>query len=471
MNLKGNYFSKQECERIHEMSLKVLEEMGCFFDDDYALEVFKKAGAIVEGNVVKMPSKLVNDALKTCPSSFEVYGRNGKKITVGGDNQIIAPESGALNVLDEHGIHRNLAIDFLNFQKLHHNSTLIDIMNPNLIEPSDIPREIVRDYQMAVCLKYSDKPMIGLTTSVQDTINSIEMTQKFIGREDNVIIGIISVISPCKYDKTMLDALKICVERNQPIMVACCSQPGATSPVSVFGTLVIDNAQVLAGIVYAQLLKPGAEILYGNTTGGCDLRHASPAIGSAETSMFIFGSAAMCRYYNIPCRTGGSLADAKAINWQNGVESTITLLPAIMSTSNFILHSCGLMDSFNMLSYAKFILDEQNIEMFRYMVKGKEILVDDETIKEELQNIIEAGPGGQFLDCDHTLENFREHLYTPVLFNKMGYASYVNIGSPSVEENALKLARKRIENYVYPEITKEQEDILRSYIGDLIDTI
>lgn len=467
MQVKGNFLTKEEAESIHEMTIHVLEEVGVIMSDDFACETFRKHGARVDGNRVYISRELLEKALSTAPEVFPIYGRNGKSVQVGGDHKVIAPVSGPLFVQRGNDRHRNTAEDYKNFQKLHHTSRVMDMLNPNLIEPSDIDRKVVRDYQMAVCLKYTDKPLIGLTTSPQDTIHSIEMAQRFYGLQDNVVLGIISVISPLKYDETMLEAVKLCAERNQPMMFACCSMPGATSPITLSGTLVVNNAEVLAGIVYSQLLRPGIPVLYGNTTGGCDLRFVSPAIGTPETALFIYAASAMARYYHLPCRTGGALVDAKEVDWQAGVESTLTMMPSLMSTSNYILHSCGVMDSFNTMSYEKFILDEQNIEMIRMVVDGIKIRTD----QEELDNIAEVGPGGQYLEADHTMDYLHEDIYTARLFNKQGYETWVNQGRKSSADLANAEVDKRLAAFEAPEITPEQEKILRDAIGDLYDTI
>lgn len=467
MLVKGDFLTRQEIEQIHEMSVNILENAGVVMDDEYARTVFKEHGAKVEGEKVYISRRMLEDALKTVPEEFSICGRNGKSVVIGGDHKVIAPASGPLFVRRGNDRHRNTAEDYKNFQKMHHTSPIMDMLNPNLIEPADIDSRIVRDYQMAVCLKYTDKPLIGFTTTPEHTVHSIEMIQKFYGKKENVTLGIINVISPLKYDGTMLQAVKLCAERRQPMMFACCSLPGATSPVTLSGTIVVNNAEVLAGIVYAQLLCPGIGVLYGNTSGSCDLRYVTPAIGAPETALFIFASSALARFYKIPSRTGGALADSKLVDWQCGVESTMTIFPSLMSSSNFVLHACGVMESFSTISYEKFLLDEQNIEMVQKIVDGVHVRAD----AEEVENIIEVGAGEQYIEAEHTFDYMHEELYTPRLFNKMGYDAWVNQGSKSAADLANEKIDERIASFVPVDITKEQEDILESYIGDLAKTL
>lgn len=459
MKVKSNFLDINEIEKIHSMTLKILSEVGVEIDCKEIVELFKKNGAKTDGNKVYIDEELFNKALSTVPKEFDLYGRRGS-IKIGGDSKIIAPVSGPIMVMEGNKTRLNTAEDFVKFQKLHHSSKVMDVINPNLIEPQDIDRENVRNYQMAVCLKYSDKPMIGFTTSPEASIDSINMAQEFYDYKDNVVLGIISVISPLKYDDAMMEATQIYAEKNQPLMFACCSLPGATSPTTISGTVAVNNAEVLAGIIISQLLRPGLPVLYGNTTGSCDLRYVSPAIGTVETGLFIYAAAAMAKYYGIPCRTGGALSDAKGVDWQAGIESTVTMLPSLMSTSNFILQACGVMDSFNIMSYEKFILDEQNIEMLLRMTKGFDVL----DTEEEFDVIKKVGPGGQYLQEMHTAMNFRKEHYTAKLFNKAGYEMWANSGSPSVLENASKEVKKRLEGHKNIENTEVQEKILKRYL-------
>lgn len=467
MRVAGNFFSQEEVEKIHEMTLEVLEKDGVIMDDEDACELFRQHGARVDGKTVHIGKEMVEKALETAPSEFTIRGRGNNSVIFGEGHKVLAPVSGPLYVSRGTDHHRNTAQDYLNFQKMDHTSKVINMLNPNLIEPSDIDPKIVRDYQMAVCLKYTDKPLMGLTTSLKDCMHSVDMIQKFYGAADGetITFGLVNPISPLKYDKNMLQACRYFAERNQATMFPCCAMPGATSPMTLSGTMVCNNAENLAGIIYAQLVRPGAPVVYANTSGGTDMRFVSPTIGSPETALISFASAAMAHYYNIPCRTGGSLADSKCVDWQCGVESTFTMMAAMMSTATFVLHSCGVMNSFNTLSYEKYLLDEQNIEMIQKLVAGMTV----HTEPEELENISEVGPGGQFLEEDHTLDYMKQEMYVPYLFNKMGYAAWEKEGKKDAAERAAEAIDARIASYVQPEISKEQEKVLRDYIGDLYD--
>ena len=155
------------------------------------------------------------------------------------------------------------------------------------------------------------------------------------------------------------------------------------------------------------------------------------------------------------------------MDYQAGVESVFTMMPALMSTAGFVLHSCGVMNSFNTLSYEKYLLDEQNIEMMMKMVNGMEIHDGEE----ELDNISEVGPGGQYSVEEHTMDYMYTELYTPQLFNKMGYASWANEGKKEAAQRAAEKIEDRLNSYQPQDLTKDQEAVLKEYIGDLYETI
>jgi trimethylamine--corrinoid protein Co-methyltransferase len=460
MKIKDIFMKEDEILKIHNVTVEILSKVGVNFFSEKALDLFKKNGAKVVDNRVFIDEELLTRALSTVPEKFTLKGKD-KNIEIGGDNTIFVPASGPVFSMKGKDRKECTSEDFINFTKLVESSNVIDVINPNMIEPQDMPTEKRRNFQMAASLKYGTKPMLGFTTSPEASRESINMVQDFYGKkEDNQLLGLISPISPLTYDDVMLEAMFIYAENSQPLMIACCSLPGATSPVTISGTLAVNNAEVLAGIVLSQLIKPGLGVIYGNTSGSCDLRYATPAIGGVETSLITAAVAALTKHYKIPSRSGGSLTDAKAIDMQAGVESTITILPTIMSGINFVFQSCGILDSFNVLSYEKFVLDEQTIRMLNRWSEGFEIT--DELIGSDV--IEKIGPGGQYLEEMHTMRHFRGEHLIPKLFNKVGFEAWEMNGAVSVEEHASQEVEKRLNSFEEPTLSDKQNDLLKNYI-------
>lgn len=462
MKVKANFLKRCEVEKIHEASLYVLSKAGVKFQNEYAREVFQKHGAKVVENKVFISESLLNQALYSIPKSFVLYGREqGNNVTIGQGNPVLASASGPVYVRKGQVKYLAQDEDFINFIKLSETSEVLNVTNYIMVEPQDVMPEKRKLHQVAACLKFSAKPLIGITMGEGVTRQAFDLVKRFYGEwSENRLLGIISPISPLVYDQHMINHIIDYAKEDQPILIASCSLPGATSPVSVAGTLVIDNAEVLAGIVLSQLIKPGLPVIYGNTSTACDLRYAAPAIGSPETALVTMAVAELSDFYGIPCRSGGCLTDAKTADVQAGLESMMTIMPSFMCGVDFILQSCGILESFNTLSYEKFIIDEQILDMVKRLTQGFEI--NDHLLG--LEVIEKLGPGANFMDNQHTADYFRQEQYIPKLLSREGFTQWQNNGSLTLEEKAGQIWEKRISEYRAPDISKEQLTLLEEYL-------
>lgn len=462
LSLKIECVDKSDLELIHESTLEILSDIGVKFSGQKALDIFIKNGAKVEGNTVFIDEQLLERALSSIPKSFILKGRTSDKdVLIGEENTAFAPASGPVFVTKGKIRKPATCDDFTKLTKLIETSKTLNIASAVVTEPQDIPLEKRNAFRIATCLKYSSKPFVGFTTGESDSKECINLVQDFVGSdESNLVMGIISAISPLTYDEAMIDGIFTYCEKKQPIVIACASMPGGTTPASICGTIVVNNAEVLAGVVLSQLVRPGAPVIYGNTSGSCDMRYVSPAIGSSETSLITMTVAELGRFYGIPTRSGGSLTDSKTSDMQAGVESAFTILPPILSKISFVLQSCGILESFNSMSFEKLVIDEATIEMGKRLSRGFNVsreLIGMETIK----NI---GHGGMFLNEMHTMKNFRDELHVSSLFSKDGYESWADCGSKSIDEVARMEVQRRLDEYIEIGISIKQEELLSKYL-------
>jgi trimethylamine--corrinoid protein Co-methyltransferase len=258
----------------------------------------------------------------------------------------------------------------------------------------------------------------------------------------------------------MTDGLIAYAEEKQPIILGCGALPGATSPISIMGTMVTATAELLSGIVLVQLLCPGLPCVYGNMAAGTDLRFAIPSCGTPETGKFIALSKALCEYYNIPCRGGGSLTDAKQTDFEAGAESMMTIFSSLAAGLDYVIHAVGIMDSYNVIGYEKFILDEQNIEMVN------RLLQDYNTADDVLgyDTICEVPHGGQFITMKHTLRHMHKESYIPAISTRGHYGNWVNGGSKTILDKANEAIDKRLSEYKEPVLRDEARTLLDSYL-------
>jgi trimethylamine--corrinoid protein Co-methyltransferase len=209
---------------------------------------------------------------------------------------------------------------------------------------------------------------------------------------------------------------------------------GSTGPVTLAGVLAQQNAEILAGIVLAQLILPGTPVLYGSTSSNIDMRTGALSIGSPELSLCIGAHAQLSRFYGLPSRGGGALTDSRATDARSGFESMFSLLTTINSGIDFVLHAAGILSSYMAFSYEKFILDDEMIGMLRRYMQGIEVSPD--TLAYDV--IAKVGHGGHFLGEDHTLDRCRTAFWEPEVAVRSGFKHI----SP-VQENTISSARRR----------------------------
>ncbi len=463
MEVKAAFISDVEIEKIHTASIYVLENVGVQFNHQGALNIFKAHGASIEGNKVFISRGLLAQALQSIPQSFTLHGHNPQfDVVIGSNRQVFAPTHGPINIRDGEIRRPALSSDFINFMKLVESSDVLQLANPNILCCHDVNSDNRAIYQLAMCLKYSSKPLIGITSGLQDSKACIELVKKYTGISGrNILLGVVNPVTPLQYDSTMVEAITVYAENSQPLLISSCSMPGATSPATIASTLVVNNAEVLAGIVLSQLIQPGLGVIYGSASVSCDMRYVTPAIGSPETALITYAAAGLSRYYKLPCRSGGALTDSKQLDVQAGVESLQTIMPAVMTGIDFVLHACGVLESFLTIDYDKFIVDEEIIRMTHRLVQGFEI--SERTIS---LDIIEAkGPGANYLSEGHTFENFKREFFYPRIFSRENYLQYwEGQQEQTINSRARLIIQERLAATTEPDKTSEQVKILAEYL-------
>lgn len=460
MKLNINFAEKEELDAIHEATVEILETTGVNFHCDDACAIFKDHGARVEGHTVFIPRDMLDKALTTVPASFEWHGRESS-VTVGDGNSLSIPAYGPIYRQTGSEIRSITWQDYVDVTKLHESSPVMDAGNPNVMEPTDVPKEIRRRWQMATTLKYHTKPVMGMVDGGEAARMSIQMARDFYDVHDDrpVVAGLINVMSPLGLSTAMCEALIEYAKEGQICVVAEGGFPGMTLPPSVAGTVVSNNAGILAGIVLTQLVNPGAPVVYGLPAVSGDLRAISMAIGGAETLLFVYYAKAIANYYHMPVRAGGSLTDAKEVDYQAGAETALNLFATYTSGIDFVIHACGILDTYNTISFEKLVLDEETILNIKRQMKG--FAVDDKHMM--VDAIKKAGPGGSYIN-KRTPKIYREDFILPKLANRITTQNWIKEGSPSVESKAAELVKARLEGYSLPPLFDAQKKILSENI-------
>jgi trimethylamine--corrinoid protein Co-methyltransferase len=462
--------TKNQVEKVHETSLQILEKIGIDFGYPPAVEVLKKGGAKVDGQRVFFSPRLIEAQIKKAPRRFALHARNPQNnLVIGGSNTVLAPGYGAPFVFDlEYGRRKATLKDFDNFVKLTGASANQDILSGTVVEPTDTPYETRHAQMIYSAVKYSDKCFMGSTMGARAARDCIEMTAILFGGRDQIesapaITSIIGPLTPLKYDARMLGALMEYAAAGQPALIASLAIAGATGPVTLAGNLALQNAEVLAGIVLAQLVREGTPVIFGGASSNTEMRNGTLSIGSPEMAINTAATAQMARYYKLPVRGGGAVCDAKLPDAQASYESMMSLIMAQACGINFVLHSAGILESFNCMSYEKFIIDDEMCGMIKRIRRGIEVNPDTLAL-----DVIKAvGPGGHFLDKDHTFDHFRTEFYQPRLSNRDDFVTWQENGSHPCMETAHRKFKEILDRYEAPELPADVDKALQKFIAEM----
>jgi trimethylamine:corrinoid methyltransferase-like protein len=277
------------------------------------------------------------------------------------------------------------------------------------------------------------------------------------------MISILTSLTPLGYDERMLGAILEYARAGQPQLISSLVIAGATGPTTLAGTLALQNAEILAGIVLTQLVREGTPVVFAGSSSNTEMRSGALSIGSPEMAVNAAATAQMARFYNLPVRGGGAVSDAKVPDAQAAYESMMSLLMAQVSGINFVLHSAGILESYSCMSYEKFVIDDEICGMVKRIKKAYAVTADTLAL-----DVIKAvGPGGHFLDQDHTFEYFRSEFYQPMISNRDNFDTWHAAGSKQILETANKKVKQILADYSPPDLPADADKNLKRFIDKI----
>jgi trimethylamine--corrinoid protein Co-methyltransferase len=447
--------SEPDMMQIHDASMDILSRVGVVFHHEAALEIFKTNGLKVDGRTVFMGENDIQRALASAPSHFMLSARNPQKsVPVDVNNFVTAPGYGAPYMVTTTGERRKATLqDYENFCKLIHTSKQIDVTGYLMVAPSDRPSKLAYLDMMLSNILHCDKPFMCSTAAEQAVEDSLAMAGFVFGgkqtiQDKPVTIGLINSRSPLQFGQEMVGSLIALARCGQPCIITSVIMAGLSGPVNLAGALALQNAEILAGLTLSQLVRAGTPVVYGSASAPVDMKTGALATGAPELSIIIAATIQMARFYKLPSRCGGGLTDAHLPDAQAALESAFSLLAAVRSGANFILHACGILSSYMAMSYAKFLIDEEALAMVKRMMVPLE--VSDDTLN--LSAIEAVGIGGQFLTHPRTIERCWKEFFIPEVMKRKNYLKWQDGGSKRIDEIALDVLQRRLSEYRKPEI-------------------
>ena len=431
----------------------LLEEIGvAFVENPDALERWKAAGADVTGERVRLPKGLARKLCETAPSKFTQHARNpDRNVEIGGNTLVTAPVYGPPFVRDAEGGRRYATMDdFKNFVKLGYMAKYLHHSGGTVCEPTDVPVNKRHLDMLLAHMTLSDKPFMGSVTEPSRAQDSVEMCEILFGKEfvqeNTVMTSLININSPMTFDATMMGALEVYAANNQACIVSPFIVGGAMAPVSVMGTLTQVLAEVMAGIAYSQIIRPGAPVIFGTFVTSIDMNSGAPTFGTPEASQILYGAGQLARRMGLPFRSGGGLCGSKLPDAQAAYETTHTHTAALMGGVNFMLHSCGWLEGGLVSSYEKFVMDADQLGTLQKMAAG----VDTSQEAQAMDAIREVGPGGHYLGCAHTHANFKDAFWRTDLLDYKPFETWDEEGARDTQALASLRVKKLLDDYQQP---------------------
>jgi len=454
-------------ELIHEESCRILEEIGIEFRDDEAAAMWKAAGASVTDYRVRIDRAQLMELVGKIPSEFTMHARNPERtVRVGGKNSIFVPMYGAPYVRDFTNTRRySTREDLYQFHKLAYMSPQLHSTSSIICEPMDIA---VPKRHLSIiygCLRWSDKPFMGIVTAKERAEDTMKMAGIVFGddfvRDNTVMASVINCNSPLVWDRTMLDAAKVYAAHNQPLLISPFALCGASTSASTIGAIAQVNAEALAGLAFTQLVRAGSPQVYGQFMVTVDMKTGAPMGGTPEAAQMTLVMGQLARKYKLPFRTSGFHVGSKLPDAQAGYEANMLMHAAILSGANYIWHVAGWLEAGLCASYAKFMLDCEQLGAWYKYAQG----IDVSDLADAMQAVREVGPAGHFLGTAHTLRHFESAFFLPSIMDFNNFEQWSAEGAKDAETRALAKAKSLLDTYEEPKLDEGKHEALREFVA------
>ena len=451
-----------------------MEDIGCRVSCEEALDILGRAGCDVSNpGRVKIPRKLVMEAVETAPGEIEVFDRNGELAMVlkedacyygtGSDcNKTIDLESGERRLCmkqDVAGLARFCdALPNMDF-----------IMSFGIANDAPVGGNFVHQYE--AMLINTTKPIIVTGYGRNDMTTMVEMAGAAIGGMNELekkppLILYTEPVSPMVHTEMGVGKGLVCCEYGVPFIYIASPMMGGTSPATLEGTLVQTVAESLAGLVIFQKKQTGAKFIFGGDATIMDMRTSIFSYGCPELNILNAGLADMAHYYGLPFFCIAGSTDSKVLDAQAGFEYAMSIYNATLNGCN-IIHDCGYLEFGSTSSFESVLFSDENIGIIKHMLKP--LNFSDETVP--LQVMDKVGPGGNFLMEEHTVKNFKKSFYFPRFFDRQTFESWEEDGSKdllaTLNENAKSIFMNHQPQKISEEIKREIGEIVARHVPDV----
>ncbi len=444
-----NRLGDDGCRRLHLAGLAILERTGVRIDHAEARAILAAGGARVDDDRVRLPAAMVAEALASAPASFTLFDRLGRPaIEWGGAASWFGPGSDCLFVVDARTGERRLATSADQVQGLRLVDALPEIaFAMSMFLPSDVDGRVADRHQAAAMLRGTTKPLVVVTYGVDGLRDVVEMAQVVAGGPAELaarpfVASYVNVTRGLHFNEDSVAKLLFLARQGLPALWIPVTSGGTTGPVTMAGTLAVDHAGVMAGVVLAQLVRPGTPVVVPGFGGdGLDLRTTvDPYVGPDPKG----AAQALAHHVGLPMFSLGGASDAKVVDGQAAAEAALGILLEALAGGQ-VTHDLGYLESGLSGSLAQLALCDELVSWVRAAVSPPDL--SDDALALDL--IDRLGPDGSFLGDDHTLSRFRTRWY-PALFDRRNRSGWLAAGSQEMTQRAADRADRLLASHPGP---------------------
>ncbi|OJU48774.1 MAG: methyltransferase [Mesorhizobium sp. 61-13] len=474
----GRYkpLDQNDLERIHEAVLTVLETVGFANAIPSCSAALARAGAILsEDGRIRFPRNLVLDTIKRAARNFTLHGQDPKHdMVIQGKRVHYGTAGAAVHLVDveKRQYRESLVQDIYDAARLVDGLDNIHFFQRPMV-PRDIPDPLEMDFNTLYACVMGTSKHVGTSFTVRENVKpALEMLYAIAGGEENfrarpfVSNSNCFVVPPMKFAEDACGVLEACVEGGIPILLLSAGQAGATAPAAIAGAVVQAVAEVLAGLVYVNAIKPGHPAIFGTWPFVSDLRTGAMSGGSAEQAVLTSACAQMAQFYDLPGGSAAGMSDSKLPDIQAGYEKGITNVMAGLSGLNLVYESAGMHASLLGFCLESLIIDNDMLGHCLRCVRGVEVTEDALSIA-TISEVCLNGPG-HYLGNEQTLKLMQTEYFYPAVGDRFSPKEWNEKGRPDILIRAIA-EKKRVLAEVFPRhVSRATDDKLRQRFEDLI---
>ena len=435
----GTYrpLSNKAVTNIIDTAYRLLSEIGLGEVPPELQELALAKGAYLnEAGRLCYSRTMIESIIDKAPKSFMLYGRDTKHdIEIGGSKVYYGTGGAAVQTLDtDTGLYRASTLhDLYEFTRLADQMDNLSWFT-RICVATDVPDIHELDLNTIYALIAGTQKHVGTSFTLGSAVApAIAMFDHAMGgagafaKRPCCKVHISPIISPLKYGEDAFDVAKAAIAHNMPINAIIAAQSGATAPAPLAGMLAQTTAETLAALMMVNVIQPGYPMIFSNWPFVVDLRTGSFSGSGGEISVLNAAAAQISNTLGLVSGVASSMADAKAVDAQMGVEKGLSSLAAGLAGANMIYESAGMMASLLGASFEAMILDNEMLALNQRAIRGVE--VNEETLGFDAirQAVYEDG---HFLGGENTMNAMLRDYYYPTLANRDSPTVWEETGAP-----------------------------------------